>query len=101
MIPITAVPNPKPASGGDMMTIRDFAEWVACGVFIDYDGMGEWSDGTYVSEALTEQYMQHFVEGMPASHLPPAQDVWVYPSHLAKGLLVRPAWATHINWYNR
>lgn len=104
MIPITAVPYPV-AANGDLMTVREWAECVACGGFIDYDGMGVWSDGTYVigMDAPWSQALHHsYIDGMLASHLPPITDQeWIYPSQLAKGTLVRPAWATHVCWYNR
>jgi hypothetical protein len=105
---ITAVPCPERVpEHGDVMTVREWAECVACGGFIDDDGMGEWSDGTYIrgfdapwSEALNHRYY----DDMLASHLPPISTLetdWIRPSDLVKGVLARPAWATHIVWYNR
>lgn len=105
---ITAVPYPEPVpKHGDVMTVQDWAECVACGAFIDDDGMGEWSDGTYIrsiNAPWSEAQNHRFFDDMIASHLPPApayEQNWVHPSDLVKGKLVRPAWATHIVWYNR
>lgn len=61
---------------GDLMTIEDYMDSVACGLFIDYDGMGDAvKDGYYMNRRS-----------------------YVYPSKLGKDI---PEGATHILWYNR
>ena len=105
MIPITGVPHPKPVpSYGDVMTLQEWVECVACGALIDYDGCGEWSDGMYVSEPPFTPYERSaHLDFLVPSHLPVDQPNFddVMPSKLAKGTLVRPAWATHVLWFNR
>ena len=63
---------------GDLMTVANFLVGVECGGFIDYDGHGNWSNGT---KCL-------------ASHT-------VYPSAVKEGITKVPQWATHIMWFNR
>lgn len=84
MIAITAVPDPRPVDeDAHVIPMDEFIETCRCGGFIDYDGFGRFSDGHYVPDY-----------GHELSH-------WVYPSRVTKGTLVIPAWATHIDWYNR
>jgi hypothetical protein len=69
----------KPVTDEDMMTLKYFAECVASGAFIDYDGYGEWARENEIS------------------------DLSVYPSDVVDQDInrVAPIWATHVAWYNR
>lgn len=63
---------------GDHMTWEHFAEAVEDGSFIDYDGYGDLATADQCS------------------------DITVSPSKLAKGSnWKKPAWASHVVWYNR
>jgi hypothetical protein len=62
---------------GDLMTVKEWLDSVACHAFIDYDGHGYWATATKQSNAS------------------------VCPSDITDKKLVPPEWATHIVWYNR
>lgn len=62
---------------GDHMPIADWLEAVHVGLFIDYDGSGDYATATEVS------------------------DQPVYPSDITKLKKQPPAWATHVVWYNK
>lgn len=62
---------------GHLITRAAFEESVRTGMFIDYDGFGEYATATEVS------------------------DVVVKPSRLGERGFVWPPWATHVLWYNR
>lgn len=66
-------PNP---SYGDVLTIKEFAGHVESGFFTDYDGSGYWSDGRQCDTTVR-----------------------VYPSEYPA--MQRPAWATHVIWFNK
>jgi hypothetical protein len=60
---------------GDLFTMKDFKDNVACGGFIDYDGYGEYATKEMVS------------------------DVTIYPSDI-RANIYRDDF-THVMWYNR
>ena len=61
---------------GDLMTIREFAEAIDDGCFIDDDGIG------YASNGIAE-----------------AKDVEIYPSNIETYLKNKEI--THVVWYNK
>lgn len=62
---------------GDLMTVEDFVGSVNAGAFIDCDGYGNFSDGTFI--AIGD----------------------VIPSDIKRNRIQIPDWATHVRWYNR
>jgi hypothetical protein len=60
-----------------LMSWEDFVESCRSGNFIDYDGFGELATATRVS------------------------DVTISPSRALSADYRRPAWATHVSWYNK
>ena len=102
---VTAVPYPAPAVHGDLLTLAEFVDHVASGMLIDYDGYGIWSDGTYVRGFIPDdEEIDDFLyyQGPEPSHRrPQLHDHGVRPSLLSKGMLWRPAWATHVLWFNK
>jgi hypothetical protein len=64
---------------GDHMTIGQFAQHISSGLFIDYDGHGEWATATHRT------------------------DVMIVPSEIADGSWIHavPTCATHVIWYNK
>jgi len=66
------------AHGSDVMTLREFFEYIQIGGFIDYDGFGKWATQTKLDPHIL-----------------------VYPSGVRNGTIVPPKWATHVVWYNR
>lgn len=58
-----------------LMTWDEFAQAVQAGGFIDYDGFGELATEDKVSNVV------------------------IYPSIVKD--FKRPAWATHVSWYNK
>lgn len=74
------VPEPKlePIDPDDAhMTWEDFLDSCESGSFIDYDGFGELATATHVSE------------------------IQVSPSSALRSTYKRPAWSTHVVWYNK
>jgi hypothetical protein len=66
----------RPIEGDDdLFTWEKFAQSARDGYFIDYDGFGELATATQKSE------------------------IAISPSEV--DAVVRPAWATHVVWYNR
>lgn len=114
---VTAVPNPDFLPGyGDLLTFEQFLECVGSGGFIDYDGYGIWSDGMFVEgerqrlpgedpDTLREECeeLMWFLYGEPEpSHRPPQlHHTGVRPSNFTSGRHWKPAWATHVVWFNR
>ncbi len=81
------MPNLEPHPNyGDLMTIDEFKKAVEDGMFIDFDGYGNWATKTEYE--------------LPSN---------VKPSHFYKPVKVaghnlidlKPEWATHILWFNR
>ena len=66
----------SPIEIGHLMTMEKWLECVSCGGFIDYDGYGNYSDGT------------HMIRGES-----------VYPS-MVKKKKIDKEWS-HIVWFNR
>lgn len=62
---------------GDLMTIGDWIDAVHQGYFIDYDGVGSYSDGEFVYDNVRR----------------------VYPSDVIKNRILTKF--SHIVWYNR
>lgn len=60
---------------GELMTIKEFKESCNCGLFIDYDGSGNYSTETQES------------------------NISIYPSDISEG--VYRSDFTHVKWYNR
>lgn len=77
--PITKVPEDPELEEipdyGDHMTWEDFAECVACGAFINYDGHANLATATQCSKVAFS------------------------PSDVGNYKI--PAWVTHVVWYNR
>ncbi len=63
---------------GDLMTIKAFLKNVETGMFIDYDGYGNWATKTHI---LSNKI--------------------VTPSDFSKRKAIPPKGATHVLWYNR
>lgn len=110
---ITGVPNPQPADvkHGDMLTLADYVDCVRMGAFIDDDGYGVWSDGTYVQGydidpdpadedgLVLDDFLYYF--GPEPSYIPIPMTACVRPSWLRQGKQQRPRWATHVLWFNK
>ena len=68
--------RPLDADAGEHMTWEEFAESVEAGDFIDDDGFGDLATATHYSS------------------------VSINPSDITEAY-ARPAWATHVVWYNK
>jgi uncharacterized protein YodC (DUF2158 family) len=68
--------RPIEAGDGDLLSFDEFVADATAGHFVDSDGFGELATDTQVSDQA------------------------VSPSDLRSGLR-RPAWATHVLWYNK
>lgn len=81
MKPVTGVPEYMRCEvdvDDHLMTKEEFIDSCKRGWFIDYDGVGDLSDGFFLS-------MSHKI----------------YPSEVKRGTYEWPLWATHVVWYNR
>jgi len=66
----------------DLMTMEKWLAAVKSGAFIDYDGMGDYSDGTNIIKIDNDGIWD-----------------WIYPSDVEKGT-IDLRWS-HVVWYNK
>lgn len=71
---------------GDLMTMEEFINSVKAGLFIDYDGFGNYSDGKRVLQRTLSKENNY-------------EPLIVKPSDVKKGKIRKGF--SHVVWYNR